>query len=208
MESTKEAGDDVICILLASALRGTLQSATIAKNMADYDRIHIIDSCSAAYLIRIMAEHACMLRDLGHSAEEIVDAIEKLKSRVKVVAALDTLEYLYKGGRLSRTAAAIGEFANLKPVITLTPEGTIGIVGKCIGKNKAINSILKQLNAEKLDNSFPFYTLYTYGTDNCQLLESKLEASDLHPTERVQIGPTIGSHVGPEAFGVIYVVEE
>lgn len=206
-EDAKEKGDDCICILLSSGLSGTCQSAYLAKDMSDYDNIYIIDSLAAVCIIRILAERACQLRSEGFAAMDIVAAIEALKSRVKVAAALDTLEYLYRGGRLSKTAATIGELANLKPMITLTEEGKIGILGKSLGKNKAICSLIKHVQNLELDPDYPLYTVYTFGTENCTKFEEKLAEVGIQSTARFQIGPTIGTHVGPEAFGIIYVTK-
>ena len=111
----KENGDELICILLSSSLSGTVQSALLAKSMADYEKIYIVDSLSATYNIKILADYALHLIKEGLSAPEIVDRIDRLKSHVKVVAVPDTLEYLYRGGRISRVSAAVGELANIKP---------------------------------------------------------------------------------------------
>lgn len=204
----KEKNDDVICITVSSALSGTCQSATLAKSMADYDNIHIVDSLGATHIIRIMADYACTLRDQGLTAPAIVAALATLRPRIKVTAVLDTLEYLQRGGRLSKTAAAIGELASLKPMITITQEGIVGILGKSIGKNKAAQNMLKFIQGEEIDPSFPVYTLYTYGTDNCVRFEKRLSEECIHPTKRLQIGPSIGAHIGPETFGVIWVSKE
>ena len=203
----KEKGDDCICILLSSGRSGTCQGACIARDMADYDNIYIIDSLAAICLIQVLAERACALRDQGYAAKDIVAEVEKLKSRVKVAAALDTLEYLYRGGRLSKTAATIGELANLKPMITITEEGTIGIIGKAIGRNKAITSLIKHVKENELDPDYPIYSLYTYGTENSEKFEERLESAEIHPAARLQVGPTIGTHIGPNAFGIMYVIK-
>ncbi len=204
----KEKNDDVICITVSSALSGTCQSATLAKTMADYDNIHIVDSLGATHIIRIMADYACTLRDQGLTAPAIVAALVTIRPRIKVTAVLDTLEYLQRGGRLSKTAATIGELASLKPMITITQEGIVGILGKSIGKNKAAQSMLKFIQGDEIDTRFPIYTLYTYGTDNCVRFEERLSEEGIHPSNRLQIGPSIGAHVGPEAFGVIWVSKE
>lgn len=206
-EDVREKGDDIVCILLSSELSGTYQSAMIAKNMINYDNIYIIDSLSATFTIKVMADYACRLRGEGAPAKEIAKKIERLKSKVKVVASLNTLEYLHRGGRLGRAAAAIGEAVNLKPVITLTDKGTIGVVGKCIGKNKAISFILNHLRSVDIDDTFPIYTIYSYGTNNIELFEKKLTSENYAATGRLQIGATIGSHIGPEAFGIIFVTK-
>lgn len=207
-EAAKQKGDELICILLSSELSGTFQSAVLAKDMAGYEGIHLVDSLSATYTIKVMADYACRLRSEHVGAAEIAQSVDSLKSRVKVLAALDTLEYLSRGGRLSRTAAAIGDMANIKPIITVTGDGRVGILGKCLGKNKAICAIKKQLQGLVIDESFPVYSIYSYGTDNCKSFEEKLAQEGYHIDERLQIGPTIGSHIGPEAFGIIFVTKE
>lgn len=201
----KEKGDSVICILLSSSLSGTCQSAMLAKNIVEYDKIYIIDSLTATYPIKILADHALALSKQGLTAEEIVEKLENLKSRLRIFAGLDTLEYLAKGGRLNKSAAAIGELANIKPVITLTKEGFVGVLGKCIGKNKAIAQVMKHVQEEQPDPDFPVYTLYTFGTENCERFEEKLAESGYRILDRLQVGATIGTHIGPNAFGIIYV---
>lgn len=201
----KETGDSIICILLSSALSGTFQSAVLAKNIVEYDKIYLIDSLSASYVIKVLADHALRLAEEGLPAEEIASRTEALKSRVKILAGLDTLEYLAKGGRLRKSAAAIGELANIKPVITLTEEGTVGVLGKCMGKNKAISQVLKHLQEETPDPEFPLYTIYTYGTENCEKFEEKLSENGYDISSRLQVGATIGAHIGPNAFGIIFV---
>lgn len=204
-QDVKEKGDSMICILLSSALSGTYQSAHLAKNMADYDRIYLIDSLSATYPIKILTDYAHKLRQEGKSAAEIVSAVEALKHRVRVVAGVDTLEYLCRGGRLNRTAAAVGEFANLKPIITISQEGKVALIGKCLGRMKALGYLVKYLQEHAPDLDFPIYTLYTYGTDNCEKMEDKLRKEKYPITARLQVGCTIGAHVGPGAFGIIFV---
>lgn len=201
----KENGDSVICILLSSALSGTCQSAVLAKNIVEYDNIYIIESLSATYPIKIMADYALALVKKGLSAKEIVQKTEELKPRITLLAGLDTLEYLAKGGRLSKSAVAIGELANIKPVITLTKEGSVGVLGKCIGRNKAVSQVIKHMQELKIDSDFPIYPIYTYGTDNCMRFEEKLNELGYHLNDRLQVGATIGAHIGPDAFGIVFV---
>ena len=204
-EAACQAGDELIYITLSSALSGTYQSACMARDMVEYDKIYVIDSLSATYTIKLMADHAVFLREKGRSAAEIVAEIEALKSRTKVIAIPDTLEFLYKGGRVSRAGAAVGTLANIKPIITVTPEGKIGVPGKCIGMGKAQAYVMKYLQEHPVDTSFPLYSIYSYGTENCEKMEAKLTAAQISVTTRLQIGPTIGSHIGPNALGIVYV---
>lgn len=204
-EQAKEKGEEIICVLLSSALSGTCQSATIAKDMVDYDGIYIVDSLTATIMTRVIVDYGLLLINQGKSAKEIAEALNDLKSKVKVAAGLDTLEYLYRGGRLNKAAATIGELANLKPVISVTEEGTVSVIGKCLGKNKALQFILKTLNGKELNAEFPLYTVYAYSSENTEKLEEKLAAEGYTISARLQLGSTIGAHVGPGAFGIIYV---
>lgn len=204
-EEAKNTGEEIICVLLSSALSGTCQSAHLAKDMVDYDGIYIVDSLTATIMTRVIVDYGLKLIAQGKTAPEIVDALESLKSKVKVAAGLDTLEYLHRGGRLNKAAATIGELANLKPVISVTEEGAVSVIGKCIGKNKALQFILKTLSGKNLNPEFPLYTVYAYGAENTEKLEEKLAAEGYTISARLQLGSTIGAHVGPGAFGIIYV---
>lgn len=204
-EDAKEKGDSVICILLSTGLSGTFQSASIAKEMAEYDNIYLIDSLLATVLIRVLVEQGRKMAVAGASAEEIVEALESLKHRVKVVAALDTLEYLARGGRISKAAASIGDLANLKPILTVTPDGKLAIIGKALGKLKAIAFIRKTITKDIIDFDYPIYSIFSYGEENCMKMEEKFALDGIKPEVRLQLGATIGAHIGPGAFGLIYV---
>lgn len=206
-EDAKEKGDEVICVLLSSSLSGTCQSAHLAKNMSEYDNIYIVDSLSATIGIKLIVDYANDLRNQGMSASDIVEKLEEVKTRIRILAGVDTLEFLCRGGRVSRASAAIGELANIKPIITVTDEGSVTVAGKCLGKNKALRFIMDKLEEYPADKNFPFYTVYSYGTDNTEKLEDKLAKAGISVTERCQIGATIGAHVGPGAFGIVYIGE-
>lgn len=204
-EKAKENDDELICILLSSKLSGTLQSATLAKSMAGYDKIHIIDSLSATYVIKMMTEYGIQLRDSGKNALEIVDELEKMKSKIKLYAVLDTLENLKKGGRLSTVEAGIGTLAKIKPLVTLTEDGKVGMKGKSIGRKKALADIIKLVEKEDINTNYPIYNIYSYGMDNNKLFLDKLNEIGIATDESLQIGPTIGTHIGPGAYGIIFV---
>ena len=205
-EEAKTNGDEVICITLSSALSGTYQSACLAKNIANYDKIYLIDSLSATAGIRLLVGYAEKLIAEGTlSAAEIAAKTDELKSRIRICAGVDTLEYLCRGGRVSKAAAAVGEMAKLKPIITVTPEGTVSVMGKCIGKNKAVSFILKNLQEAAPDPEFPLYSVFTSGTETAEKLEQKAAAEGFQFTARQQIGSTIGAHTGPGVFGFVYI---
>ena len=204
-EKAKEQGDTLLCILLSSALSGTYQSAVLAKSIVEYDGIYLIDSLSATVGTRMLVEAAKGMVAAGNNITEIVEYLEEMKKHIKILAAVDTLEYLCRGGRVSKTAAAIGEMASLTPLITVSAEGKVEVVGKRPGTQRAISFLMKKLAEYELHEAYPLYSLFTYGTSNCEKLEAKLIKENYQIKKRQQIGPTIGTHVGPEAFGICFV---
>ncbi len=204
-EKAKKNGDEVICILLSSALSGTYQSAVTAKEMVGYEKVYIIDSLRASACIKIMFDYAERLIKEGVGAAEIAAKLEELKLKTKVLAALDTLEYLYRGGRLSRAGAVIGAVTNIKPIVTISDDGNVTVLKKSLGFSRAKNDLVELIKKQSIDTDFPVYSLYTCGTVNCEKLEDELEKVGITSDSRVQVGPTIGAHIGPEAFGLFFV---
>ena len=205
-EQAKDVGDHIIYLCLSSCLSGTYQGALIAKEMVDYDNIYIIDTLGVTHIIGVLARYARELINEGLLAGKIADKCEALKSKVKVYAGVDTLEYLYRGGRLSRASAAVGEVAGIKPIVTIK-DGRVESIGKCLGKIRAMNFIVDKLKSHKLNPDFPIYSLYTSGTENCEALEAKLKDNGYEIANRLQIGSTIGTHVGPGVYAVLFVEE-
>ncbi len=206
-EEVKANNDELICILLSSALSGTYQSAKLAKDMVDYDKIYLIDSLSAVSAIRILCDKALEMINNNIDTITIVETLNNLKGRIKIFAALNTLDYLSKGGRISKTVATIGDLTNIKPIITVSEEGKVEIAGKRLGVNKSISFIKEKIDSYTIDESYPIYSLYTYGQDNLNKLQQKLVNNNYKIATSLQVGPTIGSHLGPEAYGICFVAK-
>lgn len=206
-EKIKADGDELVYLALSSELSGTYQSAMIAKSMVGWDNIHIVDTKGATHMISLNARLARQLINEGLSAREVAERCEEFKSKIKVIAGVDTLEYLRRGGRLSSASAIVGTLANIKPIVTVTPEGTVESVGKCIGRPKAMQYIVDRVKTFDIDENYPIYSLYTYGTENCEILEEKLASEGLSVSERMQVGSTIGTHVGPGVYGVLVITK-
>lgn len=202
----KEAGDSVIVILISGKLSGTVQSALIAREMADYQDIHIIDSDSAITGLRILVEHAIKLRSEGRTANEIVDIINKLRDKVVLLGMVDTLEFLHKGGRLSKSSAILGSLLKFKPIIALR-DGVIGVVGKERGINKGIARILETADEYgEIDRDYPVNLGYTAEDSKCVMLRDKLiEKYGLEGMRMFPMGCVVGTHVGPGACVLTYI---
>ena len=206
LAEAKEAGDGAVVLPLSSQLSGTYQSAVIAKDMCEYSPIQVVDSRSASAGIHLLVEEACRLRDSGASVQEIAQALEALKGRVRIFALIDTLEYLRRGGRLSNLQASLGTVTKLKPVISVR-EGAVMVVGKAFGVSAAMKQLLRFLAEHPVDNSFPAYALYSDDESRVDDFIPRLRELDLLPKElrRCSIGPTIGTHIGPGAVGMAYI---
>lgn len=212
-EAALEDGEEVVCVLVSSAISGTLQSAMIAASMLDTGRIHIVDSLSAAGRQKLLALHACHLRDQGkRTAEEIAAELTRLRSRVHIYAGLDTLANLARSGRISKAAANIGTLAQLKPLVRITPEtaGRVDVCGKAIGRHRAIDAAARLVSRIRIDEHFPVIPLYTHQRENCAAFVKKLEACGIAADERMfsALGPMLATHIGADAYGVALVAAE
>ena len=201
-----DAGESAVVLTLSSKLSGTYQSALIAAG--EYENIYVVDSDSATIGIGILAELALNLAESGLSAKEIAEKLEEEKKKVLIVAMIDTLEYLKKGGRISKTVAFAGGLLNIKPVISVT-EGEINILGKARGSKQGNNQLVTEIEkAGGVDFSKPVLLGYTGLTDI--LLQKYIEDSkELWAGAKKElntaiIGSIIGTHVGSGAIAVAF----
>lgn len=201
-----EAGDEAIVITLSSKLSGTYQSAMIAAQ--DYDNIYIVDSGSVAIGSGILVEYALKLLDDGLNAKEIVDRLEEAKRKIVIVALVDTLEYLKKGGRISKAVAFAGGVLNIKPVLSLIG-GEINMLGKARGSKMGNNLLVQEIDkAGGIDFIKPVLLGYT-GISNSLLMkyidDSKhIWENNLKQVRYATIGSVIGTHAGPGAVAVAF----
>lgn len=170
--------------------------------------VALVDSLSATVGERLLVQEACRMRDAGgKTAQEIAEALRLLVPRVRIFACLDTLEYLARGGRIPKAVADVGMLVKLKPLVTVSPDGLVAMAGKAIGRHRAGDAIMKLMERHPIDPRYPLIPLYTGGRENCiAFLRQTAQAGYACSIEEaVSIGPTIGSHVGPGAFGVAYI---
>ena len=204
-EKARAAGETVIAILLSSKLSGTWQSAVLAAE--EFDNVYVVDSMNATLGEQILVKYALQLVEKGLSAGEIVAELERSKSHVNLMGVPDTLDYLHKGGRISKTVAVLGGALSIKPVLRLE-DGVVVMIGKARGSKNSNNYLIQEVNKSGVDFTKPLCLGYTglsdellqrYIADSKQLWEGKI---DILPISTV--GATIGTHVGPGAVIVSF----
>ena len=206
-EKVAKEGDSAVVITVASDLSGTYQSAMIAA--ADYtEHIYVVDGKSVAIGTGILAERALQLADDGMTAKEIAEQLEKEKDNVCLIAMLDTLEYLKKGGRISKTVAFAGGVLNIKPVVCIE-DGKIIMLGKARGSKQGNNLLVQEIQKTGgVDFDKPIMLGYTGLSDD--LLQKYISDSKTlweEMTTRLRftpIGCVVGTHAGPGAIAAAY----
>ena len=197
-------GDTVVAIVVSSRLSGTYQSARIAAE--DYPgKVFVVDTLQVAISSSVLVAYALELVQKGMGAAEIAEELTAVREKVHLMAVVDTLEYLQKGGRVSKTVAIAGGLLNVKPIIGLT-EGEIKMLGKARG-NKQANALMnKEISRLGIDFSKPILLGYT-GTDDALLRKYMEESSDLWEGRVLPatiVSAVIGTHAGPGAVAVAF----
>ncbi len=206
-KSSVDNGEKVIVVTIASKLSGTYQSAVLAASDFPND-VFVIDSKNVATAEQILVLRGLELVEQGMQAEKIANELKEEREKIHIVALLDTLEYLKKGGRISSAVAFVGGALNLKPVVTCK-DGVVSMIGKARGSKNGNNFLIKEIESTAgIDFSKPLRLGYTGLTDI--LLQKYIEDSSVlwkgHRDSIIvsHIGSTIGTHVGPGAIAVAF----
>lgn len=209
-QQVKDAGEEAVVVCLSSTFSGTCQSANIAA--MDYpDCIRVVDGMNVAIGTGILAELAIQMSEDGADAATIADTLSRERDNIRVMAVLDTLEYLKRGGRISKTVAFAGGLLAIKPVVEIR-DGVVELVGKARGAKQANSHLMKQIEKSgEIDFSKPVLLGYTGCSD--ELLKKFMEDSaelwqDLGTVPNYSpIGSSIGTHVGPGAVAAAFFVK-
>lgn len=208
-KKVKEAGEKALVITISSKLSGTYQSAMIARQGYE-DCIEIVDSLNVCIGEEILVKKALKLRDLD--IKEAAAILNEAKKRIRVLALLDTLEYLYKGGRISKIKALTGALFAIKPVVAVV-NGAISMEGKARGSKNGKNLLSELVNKSNgIDFNEPYALGYS-GFSNAVLKKHVMDNSHLWQGYEMNIpndsiGPTIGCHVGPNAIACAFFEKE
>lgn len=198
---------EIICITLSSQLSGTYLNAKLSAE--DFpDKVFVVDSMNASVGERLLCEYAIQLVAKGLNAKEIKKELDNVKNRINVIAIVDTLEYLKKGGRVSQIVAMAGKMLSIKPIIAII-DGKVEIIGKSIGSRRS-NNMLTTLVEKRggIDFKMPYCLAYT-GFSEEKVDKYISESSELwinHSNDipRVIVGATIGTHIGPGSIGIAF----
>ena len=206
LRRVRDSGSAAVVLTISSKLSGTYQSACIAA--ADYDNVYVVDSGTAAIGTGILAEYALTCIDRGMDAAALVRELTEKREDVCVLALVDTLEYLKRGGRISKTAAFAGGILNIKPVLSVI-DGEIHLLGKARGSKMGNNLLIQEIDkAGGIDFSRPILLGYSGISD--ALLQKYIEDSrhiwegNLNKIRYTTVGSVIGTHAGPGAVVVAF----
>lgn len=206
-ERVRAAGDEAVVITLSSGLSGTYQSAVTAA--ADYPEVHVVDSKNVTIGQGILVQYALRLADEGRGAAEIASMVESARERLVLLALLDTLEYLRRGGRIPKSVGAIGELLSIKPVVGVR-DGEVVMLGKARGSKNGRNLLHQEVEKNGIDFGMPVLIGYSglsdkllrkYLEDNRAIWEGRVAEEDLPITS---VGATVGTHVGPNAIALAF----
>ncbi len=203
-----ERGDIVVGIFISSEISGTYHAACIARDAFPEGKIFILDSKVASVGLGLLVTEAAKLRDLGVSIHDMVDTMKDLIRRIRFYAVVDTLKYLRKGGRVSATAAVVGEILGVKPIVTFDAEGTII---PC-GKGRGISGAVKFLTQEALKHVPDFRHAVAIGhggaPERMEQVKTYLK-THIHVKSwlHCEVGAVIGTYGGRGCFGLSYIEE-
>lgn len=203
-ESAKEHDEAVLCILMSSKISGTFQCAVLAKSIAGYKNVRIVDSSQFVGGLEILVDEAYRLKDVLE-LDDLVRHLEEFKSRIHIYAVVDTLTYLQRGGRLSKIQAIIGNILSFKPIVYF-PNGRGGVKGTYRGRKNAYKALFDILDENKIDLAYPVY--FGYSKDDEHLKEIEKLFYEKYGRQQCVVTPLSAgmiSHVGPGAAAIYYV---
>ena len=204
-EQAKQAGDEVLVLCLSSELSGTYQSAVLAKNVCEYDEIHIVDTLQATIGTQILLNEALRMRQAGSTAAQIAGRLNELKHRVTILAVVDTLEYLVKGGRLSRAAGFAGSLLGIHPMITLD-QGKLVVLGKARGRKATLELFRREMEKKGMpDLNFAPVFGYTGSAEAVSELIEAMKQQGIESPYVCAVGSVIGTHTGPGVSAIAYL---
>lgn len=203
--AAKAAGDEMVVITLSGQLSGTMQAARIGADMAEYEAVQFVDSETVCLAEALLVRLAVQLRDEGRDAAAIAAALEQAKRHLHLVAVIDDLKYLRKGGRLPAAVAIAGGMLGIKPLITIK-EGKVAMAGKARGLPGAYVALFKKVEElGGVNEALGYVTAYSAAPREVEPIRRYCTQNlSLKAPYVTRIGCVIGTHAGPGAFGIAF----
>lgn len=201
----KDAGDEIVAIIFSKHMSATFQSAQIAADNVKYDKLHLIDCENGAMGQALLIETAVAMRDEGKSADEIADTIRALLPKTMTYIVVDSLEYLQRGGRISKSAAFIGNLIKLHPVLKVIADGAKPI-DKVKGKKSCNAWLLRKLQEAPADINYKLVIGHSNAPERAEAFKTQLQEAGIQNDIFITcIGPIVGTHIGPNCLGIGYI---
>jgi DegV family protein with EDD domain len=203
----EEPDTAIVSIHISSALSGTYQSAVLAKSMLEEPmngRVSIVDSKSASLGVGFIAMAVAAAAANGADVAQCLEVFQKIKQKTKLYFLVETLEFLHRNGRIGKASALFGSLLNIKPILSIDEEGMIFPVDKIRGSRKAMSRIMDLIETDfgqqELEVTFVHANAMTAAQDFSSLVTERLQVSQ---TNIYELGPVIGTHVGPGTLGIL-----
>ncbi len=205
VEACLEEGDEILIITISSGISGTYN--TLRMLFSDQPSVVVVDSKTAVGGVRILVQEANKYRHLP--VTQVAEKLYALIPKIRVIAIPETLDYLYKGGRLSRSGRIVGNLLQIKPLISLdASDGGVKVLQKVRGLRFAMQALADCLTDMKCDPAYPIVPSYTYNSSNLeQLIAVTPSAYHGQMVAYDELSPAIACHWGPNAFGYIFVAK-
>lgn len=198
-----DQGYKIVTLVLSSEMSGTYQSACIAKNMLESDDIVVIDSRNVTSGLGVLALKACEFRDNGDNIFEIEEKIKNIIPKVKSSLSFESLENLVRGGRLSKTAGAIGSVLGLRLILEVK-DGQMAVKDKVRGSKKALKKVISDFENGNVDTNSPIVLLEILNEEIYLGLKKYFEENNIHYID-AKVGCTVGIHSGTRACGIFFI---
>lgn len=200
-----DAGDDVVAILFSQYMSATYQSATIAADNIESDKLRLIDCENGAMGQALLIETAVAMRDNGLSADEIAEQIKNLLPRTKTYIIVDNMDFLNRGGRISKSAEPIGSQMKIHPVLQLLADG-VKPIDKVKGRKSCNAWLINRLQEKAPDCNYKLVIGHSNAPERAEALKEQLrEAGITNEIFITCIGPIVGTHIGPNCIGIGYI---
>ena len=203
LHAFEQGADAIVCINVSEELSGTVKSARIAAGMLEGREIHVIDSRTASMGFGMLAQMAAELAAQGKSATEIAEFVELRKADVDLYVALDTLEYLKRGGRISGARAALGTLVSMKPIITVI-NGEVEKAEQIRTRSKARERTLELLTRRPIERATILHSTQAEVEEFRDQFQARSGLAD-SAIQVMTIGPSVGPHLGPGCVGATII---